>query len=472
MSFSRFCLSGLVALAGMAAMAATPSSPAASVTFNKDVLPILQENCQGCHRPGEVAPMSLLGYSDARPWAKSIKAAVASKKMPPWFADRAFDGHFTDQKTLTDAQIATVVSWVDNGSPEGDAKDKPAPKTFYEGWNIRPDVIVKMPKAFVLPTNGTIPYKHILVKANFPEDMWVTAAEMRPGNPKVVHHGKVWVRPPGSKWMEDSIPGEAYDTGTAARKEGAPNESRGGRKMGEAQETDILAKFNPGLGAQEFNIEGAAKFIPKGSDLVFELHYTADGKDETDVSEVGLTVTKTAPVSRKYFYTSGPSAGNLVLRPNDGNAEVAAEATVGLDDVKLVYMQPHMHLRGKDMEVRAIYPTGEMQTLLKVKFDFNWQEGYQLKEPIPLPKGTRLISILHYDNSANNAYNPDPSQEVHWGEQNWEEMGNLFVGVTMNLKDDGGLVFHKTGASLLKPAIGVGGPHITDLHLPTMTASK
>jgi hypothetical protein len=289
----------------------------------------------------------------------------------------------------------------------------------------------------------------------------VVAAENRPGNPKVVHHEKVWVRPPGSKWMAKAVPGEAYD-----RKN---NPDVMGRQTVEAQEdeTDILGKFNPGLGAQDFSIDGAAKFVPKGSDLVFEVHYTADGQPETYISEIGLTLSKTPPESRRYYFTSGPSAGNLVIPANDGNAEVVAEATIGLDNVKLVNMQPHMHLRGKDMEVRAIYPTGEMQTLLKTRFDFNWQEGYTFKQPMQLPKGTRVISILHYDNSVNNPYNPDPAQEVHWGEQNWEEMGNLFVGVTINKNDDPEKIFHKSGPSLLKPAVGVGGPHMSQLNLPT-----
>jgi hypothetical protein len=380
--------------------------------------------------------------------------------MPPWFADAKFDDHFTSQNTLAESEINTLVSWVDNGAPEGEEKDKPALRTFVDGWNIRPDVVVKMPKPFILPAKGTINYKHFLVKTNFPDDMWVTAAELRPGNSKVVHHEKVWVRPPGSSWMANAVPGEGYDSETNP-------DIMGKKLMEEGEGTDILGKFNPGLGAENFSIEGAAKFVPKGSDLVFEVHYTADGAEESDVSEIGLTLAKGPPTKRKYYYTSGPSAGNLVIPAGDGNAEVTAEVTVGLDNVNLVLMQPHMHLRGKDIEVRAIYPTGEMQTLLKAKFDFNWQEGYELKQPVPLPKGTRLISILHYDNSANNPYNPDPTKEIIHGPQNWDEMGNLFVGVTIDMKDEGTKVFHKTGASLLKRVRGVAGPPISALNLPT-----
>jgi len=438
-------------LMGMAAFAATNSS----VTFNKDVLPILQKNCQECHRPGEVAPMSLLTYTDARPWAKAIKSAVATQKMPPWFANPKY-GHFSNERKLSEAEINTLVSWVDNGALEGNAKDKPAPLTFTDGWNIRPDIVVEMPKPFALPASGTINYKYILVKTNFQQDMWIEAAEMRPGNPKVVHHGKVWVRPPGSHWMEKAVPGEAYEQETQ-------RDIMGRNQMAEGN--DILGKFNPGLGAQEFTIDGSAKFLPKGSDLVFEMHYTANGQETTDVSKLGLTVSKNPP-ARRYYFATGPSAGNLVITPGNGNSEAVSEVTISLDNVKLVYAQPHMHLRGKDMELRAIYPTGETQIFLDSKWNFDWQLGYEFKEPIPLPKGTRLIAISHFDNSANNPFNPDPAKEVRWGFQNWEEMSNCFIGMTINLNDDAAKVYRASGPSLLKPVPGVAGPTLAALDSP------
>lgn len=458
MRILRICLAGTV---GMVAFAATNSSP----TFNKDVLPILQQNCQTCHRPGEVAPMSLLTYSDARPWAKAMKAAVASKKMPPWFADQKY-GHFKNAMVLSEADINTIVSWADSGAPEGDAKDKLAPVSFPDGWSIKPDVVVKMPKPFIVPAKGTIEYKYIVVKTNFDKDLWVTGAEMRPGNSKVVHHGKVWVRPPGSDWMAKAIPGEAYDNKN--------NRDIMGKRSAESAEgeIDILGKFNPGLGAQEFTDEASAKLVPKGSDLVFELHYTADGEDTPDVSEVALTLAKAAPTTRRYYYTSGPSANNLVIPAGNANAEVVGEVTVDRDDVHLVYMQPHMHLLGKDMEIRAVYPTGEMQTLLYAKWDFNWQQGYQMAEPLPLPKGTRLISIVHFDNSANNPFAPTPDKEVLWGDQTWDEMSNLFVGLTIPVNADEKGIFRRSGPSLLKRVPGVAGPTISALTLPSKGGSR
>jgi mono/diheme cytochrome c family protein len=423
-------------LTGIAAWAASD----APVTFNKNVLPVLEKNCQSCHRPGEIAPMSLLTYTDARPWAKSIKAAVLTKKMPPWFADPAY-GHFANDRTLSQADIDTLVAWADNGAPEGDAKDKPAPLTFQEGWQIKPDVVIEMPIAFQLPATGTINYQFIRVKGAFPEDVWVSAAEMRPSNPAVLHHGKAWVVPPGSRWMADATPGMPYE----GRESSGNNPADG---------NDILGKFNPGLGPQSFDVGGSAKFVPKGSDIIFELHYTAIGKATSDITKLGLVLAKQAPTSR-YFLSSGPSASNLVIPAGDGNAEVVSEVTVGLDDAKLVYVQPHMHLRGKDMELRAIYPTGETQTLFKGVFDFNWQLGYDFAKPIPLPKGTRLIAISHFDNSANNKFNPDPTREIRWGLQNWDEMSNAFVGLIFDAKDDATKLFHRSGPSLL-PATGAG----------------
>jgi hypothetical protein len=438
-----------VSLAGsfMAMAAAAASNAPASVTFNRDVLPILQKNCQGCHRPGEVAPMSLLTYSDARPWAKAIKVAVVSQKMPPWFADPRY-GHFANDRRLSQGDINTLVSWVDNGAAEGDAKDKPAPLNFQDGWNIKPDMVIEMPKPFNLPATGTIDYQYVLVKGGFAEDVWVTQAEMRPGNPKVLHHGKVWVRPPGSHWMEHAVPGDAYSAGM-----GRNSISEG---------NDILGKFNPGLGAQSFEIGESAKFVPKGSDLVFELHYTATGEPTQDRSKLGLVLAKDAPKSR-YFLSAGPTALNLAVPPGDNNAEVVSEVTVGADGVKLVYAQPHMHLRGKDFELRAVYPTGESETVFKGKFDFDWQLGYNFEKPIALPKGTRLIGISHFDNSLTNKYNPDAAKEVHWGPQNWDEMSNCFVGLIFDVNTDAGKVFKASGPSLLPR--GKSGPTLAALEL-------
>jgi hypothetical protein len=426
MTMVRTSLTGC--LLAMTALAASNS-----VTFNKDVLPVLQKNCQECHRPGEVAPMSLLTYSEARPWAKAMKVAVLTQKMPPWFADPQY-GHFANDHRLRPEEIGILTAWADNGAPEGDAKDKPAPREFLSGWQIKPDMIIEMPEEFHVPAAGTINYQYIRVKGNITEDIWVTAAEMRPGNPKVVHHGKLWVLPPGSKWMSDAMPGK-------------PTEGRETGKNDQVDGNDVLGKFNPGLGPQSFDVGGSAKLVPKGSDFVFELHYTASGTATTDRSKVGLVLAKEPPRKRYYLTPGTPSAPNLVIPPGDSNAEVAAEATLGVD-AELVYVQPHMHLRGKDYELRLIFPTGQAETVFKGKWDFDWQLGYDLADPIAVPKGTRIVTIAHFDNSPNNKSNPDPQQEVHWGLQNWEEMQGGFLGFILDRNTDIGKILRPSGVSL------------------------
>lgn len=422
---------------------------AAAPTFNKEVLPILQANCQGCHRPGEVAPMSLIHYSDARPWAKAIKNAVASRRMPPWFAEEG-SVHIANDRRLSQKDIETIIAWVDGGAAEGDAKDKPAPLAFNNGWNIKPDMVIEMPEPYQLPAKGTVDYQYILVKGNIQQELWVKSAEMRPGNSRVLHHGKVFVRPTGSKFMANAIPGVAYARTTAGE-----NEMSDGN--------DIIGKFNPGLGAQTFEIDGSAKLIPKGSDFVFELHYTTMGQETSDRSKVGLVLAKGQPEKRYFLSPGTPAAFNLTIPAGDSHAEVVSEVTIN-EPATLVYVQPHMHVRGKDYEMRLIYPTGESETILKAKWDFEWQLGYNLAKPIDMPKGTRMLVTTHYDNSANNKFNPDPTATVNWGDQSWEEMQGTFVGMVIPAKGHPDKVFVPSGVSLLKK--GDKGPTMAQVELP------
>ena len=417
-----------------------------SVTFNKDVLPILQANCQSCHRPGEVAPMSLMTYNEARPWAKALKAAVVTQRMPPWFADPKY-GHFANDRRLSQKDIATISVWADSGAVEGDAKDKPAPVSFNNGWNIKPDLVIEMPNEYKIPATGTINWQYMVVKGNIKQDVWVTAAEMRPGNSKVLHHGKVWVRPPDSHWMEDAVPGVPYEAGM-------------GKKSVE-EGNDIIGKFNPGLGPQSFEIDGSAKLVPTGSDFVFELHYTTTGQPTSDRSRVGMVFAKSAPQTRYYLSPGTPLANNLMIPPGAKDQEVVSEVTTGIPS-KLVYIQPHMHVRGKDYELQLLYPTGERQIAFKGKFDFEWQLGYQLKEPLTLPVGTRIRTIAHFDNSPNNKYNPDPSKAVYWGGQNWDEMQSSFLGFVVNMDQDLSRLLKASGVSLLPR--GKPGPTLEALN--------
>ena len=428
------------------AASAEQGSATTEVTFNKDVLPVLQNNCQACHRPGEMAPMSFMTYEDTRPWARAIRQAVITREMPPWFAEA---GHrlLMNDRTLNDAEIRTLVSWAESGAPEGEVADRPAPRKFDDGWNLVPDMIVEMPFDFPVPATGTINYQNVKVKTDFPEDMWVVAAEMRAGNREVVHHMRANVIPPDSEFMKDAEYGVAYENGDP--------------RLGQRDaRVDLLGKYNPGLGAQNFAVFESAKFVPKGSDIVFNLHYTAVGEATTDRSTVGLVFSNEPPLKR-YYVNNGPTAGNLAIPAGDRNAQVVSELTT-TQPMELVYLQPHMHLRGKDMEYQLHYPSGESETIFKAEWNFDWQLGYELEEPIALPVGTRMRVIAHYDNSANNPYNPDPTELVFWGPQNWHEMQNCFIGVLIDPSIDATDIFERSGPSLLPR--GTSGPTLLSLN--------
>lgn len=411
----RSLIAGLIAITGASftAIAATP-------TFNKDVLPVLQKNCQTCHRPGEIGPMSFLTFDSTRPWAKSIRAAVLSKKMPPWFADPNY-GHFANKKTLSDADIAKIVAWVDAGAPEGDPKDRPEPVQWPDGWTVKPDIVFEMPKAYTVPRSGTVEYTYFVVPSGFTKDTWVVDGEVRPGNRSVVHHASVHVRPPGSQWLKEARPGEPFVPPPAS---GAPNPSVDVRN-------EWLLGYVPGVHGEYFDMNHqAAKLIPAGSDLVFEMHYTPNGKASVeDRSKVGFVLAKTPPKQR--LLTLPVANLNFVIPPGDPNHEGKAEAVFD-QPVQLVYSQPHMHLRGKDMNIRLEYPTGETETLVSVPhFDFGWQLIYYEDKPLNLPKGTKITLDAHWDNSPNNKYNPDPRATVRWGDQTWDEMIFAWVGVVV-----------------------------------------
>jgi mono/diheme cytochrome c family protein len=438
-----FVMSVVVAAALPPATSAVSAAAPAAPTFDKDVLPILQNNCQECHRPGAIAPMSFMSYKDARPYARAIEKAVVAKTMPPWFADPAV-GHFKNAKVLTDDQIATLSAWADKGAIEGDAKDKPAPVEFVDGWTIgKPDIIVEYPHEISLPATGTIDQSNLLVFAHFDHDVWVKAAQVLPGNARIVHHMKAWIRPPGSSWMKNAPEGELYN----------PKAGERGEVAGEVQESttkgvkpiqDILAKYNPGVEGQDFTVGNAAKFIAAGSDIVFEAHYTTTGKPETDRSRVGIVLADKMPEQR-HLTVTGTSQPRFEIPALDPNYEIDAESTIE-EPAKLVWVQPHMHYRGKDFELKVVYPTGETVTVLKVpNYRFDWQVGYELATPLDLPKGTKLQTVSHYDNSAANKFNPNPNIAVKFGAQSWDEMNVGFMGIIVDAKADPTKVFKRRG---------------------------
>ena len=389
-----------IAVCGLASAAEKP-------TFHNDVEPILQANCQSCHRPGEPAPMALLTFDQVRPWAQAIKEAVLLKRMPPWSADPAF-GKFSNEHSLQQKDIETLVAWVDAGAPQGDPAEAPPPAKFISGWNIgEPDVVIEMPEAFEIPAAGTIDYHYLVLPTNFAEDRWITAAEVRPGNREVVHHVIAFVRPKGSTWLDEGVPGKVF------LPEKGHKRDRGNEKR------ELLVGFAPGMEEGVWG-DGYAKKVPAGADIVFQLHYTANGKATTDKTKIGLVLADAPPAKR--VITMAATNSKFTIPPGAPAHEVKSDWVIN-EQVELVSLMPHMHLRGKDFRYVATYPTGESETLLNVpKYDFNWQFFYYLAEPKILPKGTRIDCTAHFDNSPNNPANPAPEEEVKWGDQSWEEM--------------------------------------------------
>ncbi len=380
----RVCAAFLLLGCGQLASAASTSP-----TFSRNVAPILYNRCVECHREGEAAPMAFTSYSEVRPWAKAIKQAVLSRKMPPWLADPHY-GAFRNDRRLSDDAVQTISAWVDAGAPEGDPKDLPKLPEFETGWRIgKPDAVFDIGTEFEVPAEGVVPYKYFVVPTNFTEDRWVEAAEIRPGQRGAVHHIIVFVKEQANQ------SGRATESG------------------------NILVGFAPGENPLKL-MPGTAVLVKAGSSLSFQVHYTPNGKPVRDRSYVGLRFAKEQPKTRA---VRGLAANATFRIPaNDPNYEVRSSYTVQ-QDVTLDSLMPHMHLRGKDFQYTVVYPDGRQEVLLNVpKYDFNWQLLYQLKSPMLLPKGTRIDCVAHFDNSPNNKYNPDPSKEVRWGDQTWEEM--------------------------------------------------
>ena len=434
------CWTALLLLSCSAFAADVAAGP---VTFHKDIEPILERNCQSCHRPGQIGPMSLLSYPSARPWAKAMKSAVASRKMPPWFADPRY-GHFANDRSLGQADIETIAKWADSGAPEGDPKDAPAALRWpSDGWEIQPDLVVEGP-AFTVPAKpkgNVVEWMYITVPGGFKEDTWITSMEIRPSALAVTHHICVYFKPhTGDTEYNKPVWAERpRDENGVAPASAAGANGRGLPPNLLKDATGPEGCYVPGQFAQNYGRFGAAKLMKAGTDIVFQLHYTPNGTEVVDRPRLGFAVAKNTP--EKTFLTIGTSAPSdakhFAIPPNNPNWESPPMEAEFLADVDLVTMFPHMHLRGKDMTYVLTYPTGETETILSVpRYDFNWQLDYQLAKPIHVPKGTRMKVTAHYDNSANNKFNPDPNQTVYYGDMSWEEMMFPFFGVTVSHSAD------------------------------------
>ncbi|HXP88531.1 MAG TPA: hypothetical protein VN841_27625 [Bryobacteraceae bacterium] len=381
------------------AAAAAASPP----TFYRDVLPILETRCQECHRPGQIAPMAFTTFKETRPWAAAIRKDVLSRRMPPWFADPCC-GKFSNDRSLTAAERDTLAEWAATGAGAGDPREAPPPRAWTEGWNIpAPDLVLGPARAFEVPAKGSLDYQYFVVPTGFAQDRWVQASEVRPSARAAVHHAVVYIREPG----DTSFPNPTH-TPTKA---------------------DILNVYAPGS-APDVQPPGMAKLIKAGSDLVFEIHYTPTGKRLADRTQIGIQFAAAPPAKR--VLTLQMDNTRFLIPPGARDYRVTVWGTLP-NDALLVGFFPHMHLRGKEFEYTLVRADGQPETLLRVRpYDFYWQLTYRLAQPRLLKAGTRLEWIATYDNSANNPRNPDPSAEVWYGFQSWEEMMVGFFDVAVD----------------------------------------
>ena len=388
------------------AVPASSSSP----TFYKDVLPILEQHCQVCHRSGEIAPMPLVTFEQSRAYAKKMKEMTGARIMPPWFADPRF-GHFSNDNSLTPEQIATIQSWADHGAAAGNASDaQPAPH-WTRGWNIpTPEVVITMPKPVAIPAQGNVEYTYEIVPTGFREDKWVQASEIRPTSRDHVHHAVVYIRPPGSKWLRSAPVGRPFSASDMTTGEDV--------RQALFTDSDMLLVYAPGSSPDRWP-EGIAKCIPAGSDLIFQMHYTTNGNATSDQTSIGLVFAKQPP--RQRVLTLQLTNHSFVIPPEADNFRVEVFGTLP-NDATLLSFFPHMHLRGKRFEYDLVHSDGTLEKLLRVNYHFHWQMSYKLAQPRFLKAGTKLEAVAWFDNSRNNPHNPDPEQTVRWGGQTYEEM--------------------------------------------------
>ena len=306
----------------MISSAGLSAADAQSVTFYRDVLPILQERCQSCHRAGEIGPMPLGSYTEVRPWAKAIRQAVVTRKMPPWNAEGP-RGKFRNDPSLSQAEIDKLTAWIDGGAPEGSVKDAPPARSFAEGWSIgTPDVVFEMPEAYDVPVAGTIEYTYVIVPTGFTEDRWMSSAEVRPGNRAVIHHANVYVREPGSTWLREYPYGKLFVPEEKGERAGTGGSSSAGASVRE----QMIAGYIPGRPARQVP-PGYGMLVPAGSDLVFQLHYTTNGKAVRDRTKVGFIFAKQLPEKRVIRIQASNSG--FVIPPGAASYPVSGTTEAG-----------------------------------------------------------------------------------------------------------------------------------------------
>jgi Copper type II ascorbate-dependent monooxygenase, C-terminal domain len=395
------------------------SSQPTTPTYAAEVSRIIQKNCQECHRKGQVGPFVLETYEHARKRAHDIARVTSERAMPPWKAVRGFGKKFQHDRSLSEAEIATLTAWAEAGAPLGDPALLPPAASFPDGWDLgMPDLVLEIPEVFAVPATGTDIYRCFVLPTSLPADTYISAIEYRPDNRRVVHHILGWVDTTGAGRKKDAAdPGPGYSCFSGP----------------EVQYHGDFGGWSVGRDPARLP-EGVAYSVPKGSDVILQIHYHPDGRPETDRSKVGLHFARSPTkqtVHRPFAFNAG-----LLLLPGKANIEVKASWTVPVDLVALA-VTPHMHKVGRDMAMMVTYPDGRTDNLIKIAdWDFGWQNSYFFEQPVDLPRGSVVKVLAHYDNSANNPHNPNkPPRLVTWGPATTDEMCIGFITVTKKHQD-------------------------------------
>jgi len=363
-------------------------TPQGKITYADQIARILQKRCLTCHRVGEAAPFAMDSYDEVVGWSAMIREVVANERMPPWFADPKY-GHFRNDPRLSPEEKQQILAWVDDGCPRGEERDLPSPLQFAEGWQMgEPDEVIYMrAEPFEVPAVGFVEYQYFTVDPGWETDRWIQATEVRPGNRAVVHHVRVYVEP---QRVTDPFP------------------------------RDGIGWYSPGLTPTACPAETAI-YVPAHAKIEFQVHYTPIGTPQQDRTMIGIRFADPRTV-KKMVHNPTIDYRDFDIPAGDPNYRVYAYHDFPRDTY-ILSLLPHMHTRGKDFLFEAVYPDGRHEILLHVPhYDFNWQLSYTLAEPKLLPKGSKLYCLGHFDNSADNPANPDPTKVVTWGQQSWDEM--------------------------------------------------
>ena len=443
--------------AGLLLAASAVPARAEGPTYHREVAPILQKHCQDCHRPGEVAPFPLLDFEHARKRAADLVAVTSTGRMPPWPASTEYGGPFLDERILPEADVDTLAAWLEAGCPEGDPADGPEPRTFASDWPLgEPDVVLTMPESYALEAAGDDDFRVFVLRTDLPEDRWIKAVDFKPGNRRVVHHVIAAVDTSGvGRELDDKDPGPGY-TAIGGFGDGVPIRA-------------FLPIWTPGA-RPKYAPEGAGYVLPKGADVLIQVHYHKSGKPEADATSIGLYLAdepqsqavrtgfvfpNPSPIQALKLAAKARAAQETGRRPSleemmgevlvipAGEAHYRVESSTDSGmmgrplrrDVLLTSVMPHMHWLGKEFTFTAVKPDGTRVPLIRIdRWDFNWQGTYAFAEPIPLPAGTNFEMEATFDNSDANPYNPaHPPRRVVWGNGTNDEM---CIGIYEYIVDD------------------------------------